>query len=160
MANQLLETVFGSQLGNTMSLQAAFELFDSRNLIAHGELAEQAVSLASGVDQCAKNTPGMDLVNGLQIKYAQTNYDTQSYSGTLKGHISIKNHTETILAVVTETTTKQQYFFVFPYSAYRHLYGNTFTVPFDLYGNPRKSHWSWDYQVADWRALVARAKRG
>lgn len=160
MSNQLLETVFGPKLKSTMTLAEAFELLDSRNLIAHGELAEQAVSIDSGVDQCNKNTPGKDLVNGLQIKYAATNYSTQSYSGLLKAHISIRNHTETILAVVTETETRVQYYFVFPYSAYRHLSGSTFTVPFSLMGTPKRAHWSWDYQVADWAALIARARKG
>jgi len=160
MITQQLATVFKDQLDTRMTLAEAFELFDSRNLIAHGELTEQAVSMASGVDQCAKNTPGIDLVNGLQIKYAQTNYATQAYSGTLKGHISIKNHRETILAVVTETETRKQYYFVFPYSAYRYLNGNTFTVPFSLMGTPRRTNWTWDYEVDGWAEFIARARKG
>jgi len=160
MSNYLLDTVFKGRLDQQMTFAEAFEILDSCNLIAHGELAEQAISQASGVNQCGKNTPGKDLVNGLQIKYAQTNYDTQSYKGTLHGYISIQNHTETILAVVTETKTKVQYFFVFPFHSYSHLSGNTFAVPFDLNGNPRHSHWSWDYQLKDWAALVERAKQG
>jgi len=159
MSNVLLETVFQDQLNHTMTLAQAFELFDSRNLIAHGELAEQAISIASGVDQCSKNTPGMDLVNGLQIKYAATNYATQGHSGTLKGHITKRGHRETILAVVTETETRKQYFFRFPHSSYRDLNGNTFCVPFDVHGSPRKSNWTWDYQVASWQELVAIAKK-
>jgi len=160
MSNYLLDTVFKGQLDKQMTFAEAFDILDSRNLISHGELAEQAISQASGVLQCSKNTPGIDLVNGLQIKYAATNYKTQSYAGRLKAHISIQNHTETILAVVTETKTKVQYFFVFPFHSYRHLSGNTFAVPFDLNGNPKRIHWSWGYQLKDWEALVERAKQG
>jgi hypothetical protein len=158
MNNVLLETVFGSKLKETCTYQEAFDLFNSMDLIAHGELAEKAISKKSGIQQCAKNQPYIDLVSGVQIKYAQTNYETQSYSGSLKAHISIKNHTETILAVVTETVTNKQYFFCFPYSSYMDYRGNTFTIPFDLYGNPRRTNGRWCYEIESWEKLCELAK--
>ena len=147
MKNVLLETLFGNKLKKMMTLKEAFDLLNSMDLIAHGELAERAISKKSGVAQCSKNTPGIDLESGKQIKYAQTNYNTQAYTGTLKAYITIKNHTETILAVVTETVTMKQYFFEFPYESYSDFNGNTFVIPFELDGTPRRhNHW-WDNEI-------------
>jgi hypothetical protein len=158
MNNVLLETIFGSKLKETCTYQEAFDLFNSMDLIAHGELTEKAISKKSGIQQCAKNQPYIDLVSGVQIKYAQTNYETQSYSGSLKAHITIKNHTETILAVVTETVTNKQYFFCFPYSSYKHYNANTFSIPFDLNGHPKISNDRWYYQIGSWESLCELAK--
>ena len=158
MSNVLLKEVFGSKLTRTYTLEEAFELFDSIDIIAHGELAEKAISKKSGVQQCAKNQPYIDLVSGVQIKYAQTNYETQAYSGSLRAYITIKGHTEKILAVVTETVTKKQYFFCFPYSSYKHYNANTFAIPFDVNGNPRRSNDRWYYEVESWDALCELAK--
>ena len=158
MSNVLLETIFGQKLKKQYSLEEAFDLFNSMDLIAHGELAEKAISKKSGVQQCAKNQPGMDLVSGVQIKSAATNYETQAYSGSLRAYITIKSHTETILAVVTETLTRKQYFFCFPYSAYSHYNANTFVVPFGLDGTPRRSNDRWRYEVKSWHELCELAK--
>ena len=158
MSNILLETVFGNELEKTYTLYEAFKIFDKLNLIAHGELAEKAISKKSGVAQCSKNTPGIDLVSGKQIKYAQTNYETQAHCGTLKAWISIEGHDQTILAVVTETVTKKQYFFCFPYSSYNHFNGNTFSIPFEVDGAPRLSNHRWQYEVKSWTALCKLAK--
>lgn len=159
-SNVLIETIFKKNLDKNYTLREAFNLLHSMNLINNGELAEKAISIKSKIAQCSKNTPGIDLVSGVQIKYAQTNYQTQSYTGTLKAHISIKNHTEKILAVVTETLTKKQYFFCFPYSAYMDMRANTFCIPFELDGRPRRhsrTHW-WDYEVDSFEELCEMAK--
>ena len=158
MSNILLETVFGNKLEKTYTLYEAFKIFDKLDLIAHGELAEKAISKKSGVAQCSKNTPGIDLVSGKQVKYAQTNYETQAYKGTLHGFISNRDHTETILAVVTETVTKKQYFFCFPYSSYSHYKANTFGIPFEVDGTPRRANHRWQYEVKSWTALCKLAK--
>jgi hypothetical protein len=158
MSNVLLETVFGDKLKQQYTLLEAYKLFSEFGLIAHGELAEKAISKQSGVQQCAKNEPGMDLVSGVQIKSAETNYKTQAHSGTLKAHISIKGHTEKILAVVTETETKKQYFFCFPYSSYSHYNGNTFCIPFELSGKPRRKNERWNYEIESWEELCKLAK--
>ena len=158
MSNVLLKEVFGSKLTRTYTLEEAFELFDSIDIIAHGELAEKAISKKSGVEQCSKNQPKIDLVSGVQIKYAQTNYETQASNGSLRAYITIKGHTEKILAVVTETVTKKQYFFCFPYSSYKHYNANTFSIPFDVNGHPKISNDRWYYQVESWEALCELAK--
>ena len=158
MSNILLKTLFGNKLKKIYTLAEAFEIFNEMDLISHGELAEKAISKKSGIAQCRKNTPGIDLESGKQIKYAQTNYETQAYCGTLKGYITIKNHDQTILAVVTETLTKKQYFFHFPYSSYSHYSANTFCIPFEIDGTPRRSNDRWKYAVDSWEDLCKLAK--
>jgi len=158
MNNVLLETLLGERINEVVTLGEAFEIYHSMDLIATWELAERAISKKADVAQCPKNTPGIDLVSGVQIKYAQTNRVTQSKKGSLYGYISVRDHTETILAVVTETVTGKQYFFRFPHSSYRHVNGNTFAVPFDIDGNPRrKSDW-WYYEVDSFDKLCEMAK--
>ena len=78
MSNILLETVFGNKLKTMYTLEEAFDIFSNQNLIDVGELAEKAISKKSGVAQCDKNTPGIDLVSGKQIKHGQTNPDGNS----------------------------------------------------------------------------------
>lgn len=156
MSNVLVETVFGNDLKTNMSLQDAIDRLTKANLIDIGELAELATSKKSGVGQCDKNTPNIDLVSGKQIKHAQTNPDHVD-RGVLKAHISIKGITAPILAVVTERVSKRQYFFHFPYSSFKHLYGNTFTITFDTYGRRGNGQW-WYYEVDSFEKLCDLAK--
>ena len=157
MKDVLLETVFGADLKKTYKLEDAIKLLKEYDLINIGELAELAISTKSGVDQCPKNTPDIDLVSGKQIKHAQTNPDNTT-SGVLKANISKKGITVPILAVVTERLTNRQYFFYFPYKSYSYLNGNTFMVPFDLYGNPKRQNMWWDYEVESFEKLCTLAK--
>ncbi len=140
-----------------MTLKDAIELLTKDNLIDIGELAEKAISLKSGIKQCDKNTPNIDLVSGKQIKHAQTNPDHVTTKSVLKAHISIRGITAPILAVVTERVTKKQYFFHFPYSSFRYLNGNTFTLTFDAKGRPGNGQW-WDYEVDSFEELCDYAK--
>lgn len=157
MSNILIETVFGKDLKKKMPLEDAIQLIISKNLFDIGELAEQAISKKSGIDQCDKNTPGIDLVSGKQIKHAQTNPDhVNSYN--LKAHITVRGITAPILAVVTERVTKQQYFFYVPYKAHKHLNGNTFCIPFETDGTPRRSNSWWKYEVDSFDKLCELAK--
>ena len=156
MSNILVETVFGDDLMKKMTLKDAIDVITKANLLDIGELAERAISIKSGIDQCDKNTPNIDLVSGKQIKHAQTNPDHRS-RGILKAHISIRGITAPILAVVTERVTKRQYFFHFPYSSFRYLNGNTFTITFDSYGRRGNGQW-WDYEVDNFEKLCEYAK--
>ena len=97
MSNILLETVFGSQLKNKYTLEEAFEIFSEQNLIEIGELAEKAISKKSGVAQCDKNTPEIDLVSGKQIKHAQTNPNGNNRT-CLNAWFAIKNTCAPILS--------------------------------------------------------------
>ena len=157
--NVLFDTLFDQHQHRTYTIKEAFDIFHAHSIIAHGELAEQAISKATGIEQCPKNTPGIDLVNGLQIKHALTNYETQAYQGRLKGHISKRNHTETIMAVVTETVTDCQYYFEFPYESYRHHKGNSFAIPFDLDGTPRRDNPWWRYEIPSWELFQQRIEQ-
>ena len=128
MKNDLTETVFGKDLDRTFTLAEALDLLSSHNLIDVGELAERAISKKSGVAQCGKNTPGIDLVNGMQIKHAQTNPGNKTYEKRLVAWCSIKNTDAPILLVVTERLTKKQYFFYVPYDAYKYVNANTLSL--------------------------------
>jgi hypothetical protein len=151
----LFSAVFGDALSNRVTLSRAIEILDERNLINIGELAEQAISIKSNIALCSKNTPEIDLVSGKQIKHGRTNPCTQ-HTG-LKAFCSIKNHTSTILFVATETHTKKEYYFVFPYSSYKKYYGNTISVPFDWCGVPSRSNKWWSYEVESFEKLCESA---
>jgi hypothetical protein len=157
MSNILLETVFGSQLKNKYTLEEAFEIFSEQNLIEIGELAEKAISKKSGVAQCDKNTPEIDLVSGKQIKHAQTNPNGNNRT-CLNAWFGIKNTCAPILLVVTERLTKQQYFFYIPYKAYSHVNANAISIPFELDGTPRRSNHWWHHEISSWEELCKLAK--
>lgn len=131
MSNILVETVFKNDLMKKMTLKDAIDLLMKDNMIDIGELAERAISIKSGIDQCDKNTPNIDLVSGKQIKHAQTNPDHVGKVSSLKAHISIRGITAPILAVVTERVTKNQYFFYFPYKSFCMYNANTFSICFN-----------------------------
>jgi hypothetical protein len=152
MNDILFKTLFGPKLKENYTLEQAIFLLQEKNLIAIGELAEQAISVKSGVDQCDKNCPEIDLVSGKQIKHAQTNPENNKNS-CLKAWVSIKGTTAPILAVVTERYTGKQYFFYFPYFSYKKHNGNAFSIPFDLSGRPNKNNKWWDYEVENFEKL-------
>lgn len=153
----LTETVFGDQLKETMTLQEAIDVLQSKNLINIGELGELAISASSGISQCSKNTPNIDLVNGVQIKTSQTNPDNPD-KDKLRAWFTVKNCTAPIALTVTERKTNRQYFFYIPYSAYKHINGNAIGIPFTLSGQPfLKNDW-WYYDVGSYSNLIAKVK--
>ena len=154
----MYNTIFGKELDCTVTLSQAITMLEARNLINVGEVAEQAISIGSGIALCSKNTPEIDLVSGKQIKRGLTNPDTQWHSGSLKAFCSIKGHTSTILFVATERSTNKDYYFVFPYSAYRYQNGNTISIPFNLSGTPRRSNKWWYYEVGSFEKICEAAK--
>lgn len=156
--SQLYSTIFGSDLDKSFKLSEAIKILEARNLINVGEVAEQAISIGSGVELCSKNTPEIDLVSGKQIKRGLTNPDTQWHKGTLQAFCSIRNHTSTILFVATERLTNKEYYFVFPYDAYKWQNGNTISIPFWLSGSPKRSNKWWAYEVKSFAELCELAK--
>jgi hypothetical protein len=70
MRDVLAEAYFGVDVDNKMTLMEAIVLLRKHDLINHGELAERAISVQSGVQMCEKNTPNIDLVTGKQVKSA------------------------------------------------------------------------------------------
>ena len=154
----MYKTIFGKELDHTCTLEQAITILEARNLINVGEVAEQAISIGSGIALCSKNTPEIDLVSGKQIKRGLTNPDTQWHSGSLKAFCSIKGHTSTILFVATERYTNKDYYFVFPHSAYKYQNGNTISIPFNLNGNPRRTNKWWYYEVESFKKLCEAAK--
>ena len=154
----MYKTIFGDALGSTVTLDQAIRILEGKGLINVGEVAEQAISIGSGIPLCSKNTPEIDLISGKQIKRGMTNPDTQFYKGALHAFCSIKGHTSTILFVATERSTKKDYYFVFPYSAYRWQNGNTISIPFTLGGFPKRSNKWWNYEVESFEKLCEAAK--
>lgn len=155
MSNVLTQTLFGSELLTKMSLENAISLLLSKNLINVGELAEQAISKKSGVAMCSKNTSNIDLVSGVQVKYATVTKPASSERYI--AYISIKT-TAPILCVITNPVLdNEQYFLYIPYRAFRHLSGNCINISFGKDGQPRPSQW-WHYEVDSFEELCELAK--
>lgn len=156
MINDLTKTIFGNNLYKSYTLADVLAELNKMNLINSGELAEQAISKKSGVKQCARNTPEIDLESGIQIKHAQTSF-VKNKPNLQKAYITIKGTRAPILAVITEQVTGKQYFLNIPYKARNHLSGNTISLCFDQYGNPGNSQW-WAYEVSSFKDLCELAK--
>lgn len=154
MNNALTQTIFGNELHTLMSLQNAIALLISKNLINVGELAEQAISKKSGVAMCSKNTANIDLVSGVQIKYATVKKSASSEY--YRAYISI-NTTAPILCVINNPVKNEQYFLHIPYSAFGHLSGNCISILFGKDGESGASQW-WHYQVDSFEELCELAK--
>jgi len=154
MSNVLTQTLFGSQLYIPTTLENAINLLLSKNLINVGELAEQAISKESGVAMCSKNTANIDLVSGVQIKYATVKMSAST--DYYRAYISI-NTTAPILCVITNPVIKQQYFLHIPYKAFKHLSGNCINISFGKDGKPGSSIW-WHYEVDSFKELCELAK--
>ena len=156
--SHMYTAIFGAELDKHFTLRDAIKILEARDLINVGEVAEKAISIGSGIAQCSKNTPGIDLVSGKQIKRGLTNPETQWGKGSLHAFCSIKGQTSTILFVATERLTKKDYYFVFPYDAYKWQNGNTISIPFWLSGNPKRSNKWWAYEVNSFEELCELAK--
>ena len=154
MSNVLTQTLFGNELSTMMSLDCAFKLLLSKNLINVGELAEQAISKKSGVAMCGKNTANIDLVSGVQIKYSTVKMPASS--DRYLAYISI-NTTAPILCVITNPVHNTQYFLHIPYRAFKHLSGNCISISFGTDGHPVSSQW-WHYEVDSFDELCELAK--
>jgi hypothetical protein len=132
MKNDLTKAVFGNTLFKTATLSEHLQMLNDMNLLNIGELAEIAISKTSKVDRCAINQEGYDLINGLEIKHAQT-HERSAKGNTMSAWISIKNKTGDILAVVSESKTKKQYFFNLPYNYYKSFNANaTYSIHHNL----------------------------
>ena len=154
MNNALTQTIFGNELHAHMSLLDAISLLGSKNLINVGELAEQAISKKSGVAMCSKNTANIDLVSGVQIKYATVKMSASS--DYYRAYISI-NTTAPILCVINNPVINEQYFLHIPYRAFRHLSGNCISISFGTDGQPGSSIW-WQYEIDSFEELCELAK--
>jgi hypothetical protein len=154
MRDILAEAYFGVDVNKKMTLMEAIVLLRRHDLINHGELAERAISVASGVDMCDKNTPNIDLVTGKQIKSAQVKKAISS--DHYKAHINI-NTTAPMLCVVTNIIEGKQYFLHIPASAHKHLNSNAISIPFGKDGLGGESQW-WKYQVDSFEDLCNLAK--
>jgi len=154
MNNALTQTLFGDELLTIMSLENAINLLLSKNLINVGELAEQAISKKSGVAMCDRNTANIDLVSGVQIKYATVKKPASSEY--YRAYITI-NTTAPILCVITNPVLNEQYFLHIPYNAFKHLSGNCISILFGKNGESGSSQW-WHYQVDSFEELCELAK--
>jgi hypothetical protein len=154
MRDVLAEAYFGDDVDNKMTLMEAIILLRRHELINHGELAERAISVQSGVQKCDKNTPNIDLVTGKQIKSANV---TRSVSSDYyKAHLTT-NTTAPILCVITNLIEGKQYFLHIPPKAHKHLNSNAISIPFGKDGRGGTSQW-WNYQVDSFEELCELAK--
>jgi len=154
MKNALTQTLFGNKLLSTMTLEDAFNLLLSKNLINVGELAEQAISKKSGVAMCGRNTANIDLVSGVQVKYSTVKKPASS--DRYLAYISI-NTTAPILCVINNFVINRQYYLYIPYRAFGHLSGNCINISFGTDGYPGLSQW-WNYEVDTFEELCELAK--
>ena len=152
MINDLTKAVFGDNLEKSFKLADILEDLDNWNLLNHGEMAELAISFKSGVKKCDKMTENIDLVSGKQIKHAKTYYRKGVWIATVS-----RNTTAPMLVVITEQNTKKQYYLNIPYSAHKHLSGNTIGVSFGPNGTSKNSQWMY-YEVKDFATLCEQAK--
>ncbi len=160
MKNILTKTVFGDTLNKTMTLNESLTLLKSSNLLNEGELAEQAVSIKSKITRCKRNKKGYDLVNGAEIKFSNTNIQS---NGNLVAYVTKKHNNGTIFSIINETLTKKQYFFVFPEEIYTKVKGSTFSPSFHRNGLPRRDtigaiNW-WEYEVKSFAVLCRLARK-
>jgi hypothetical protein len=153
MDNPLTRTLFGDNLDKQFDFKFVLQCLDELNLINNGELAELAISEKSGVEKCKKMTENIDLVSGVQIKYAKVH---PRPSGQRIATVS-RRTTAPILLVVDDTKNKKQYYFNIPYYAHRHLSGNTIGIGFDSRGRPGDSQW-FNYRVQTFDELCELAK--
>jgi hypothetical protein len=152
MKDVLLNTIFNDIMDKRMTVRKVLKLIQSKKLFDTGKLAEQGISIKSGVGLCETNTQNIDLVSGKQIKHGTTNPTNDGYRKASIG----TDTTADILAVITETLTGDQYFLYIPYSAHKKLKGSI-AIRFELDGTPCKSKW-WKYQVESFEKLCKLAK--
>jgi hypothetical protein len=157
MKNDLTKTVFGNQLNKLLPFHESLRILDEMGLLNIGELAEKAISKKSGVAQCKKLTENIDLVSGVQIKHAKTHLrGSQEYRYWMA--TITRNTTAPILAVITEQCTRKQYFLYIPYSAHKHLQGNTINISFGSDGTKTNCHWLSRHRVSSFKELCALAR--
>jgi hypothetical protein len=153
MNNELTQAVFGNKLDKKYTLSAVLTALNKMDLLNIGELAELAISKKSGIKKCSKMTENIDLESGYQIKHARTHMRPNGYwIATVS-----RNTTAPILLVISETKTKKQYFFHIPYTAHRHLSGNTIGISFGAHGWPSSGQW-WAYEVESFEKLCELAR--
>ena len=154
MNHKLFEHAFADDdHTKSYSIKEALDFFWGRNLVNKGELAEQAISKTAKIDQNLPNTKGSDLTDGSEIKYSEVFYDKRSTYATIGG---IKNKTGTIRAWVYEPRSKQNYYFLIPYSTYCEYFADgkktTMKIWFSRDGSPRNPENNsyknlWDHMV-------------
>jgi len=115
------------------TLEEHIEMLWARNLIATGELAEQAAANLGNLTQNPTNQQGSDYTDGTEHKYSEVHYDLSSAYATLA---SIKNKTGTIRLRVFEPKTEKEYFFLVPHDVYSQY--SSLKAYFTQDGTPRK----------------------
>jgi hypothetical protein len=139
MINDLTVSVFGHKWLNTqMTAAEVLSHLNKLNLLHLGNLGEQALE-KKGAKLCSVNAPGIDTVNGVQIKTAQTHLrQLDRDPGTLKAFIAVKNADGPIAAQVLEALTGKTYYFWIPEEVHSYVQANTLSIPFEPSGMPRK----------------------
>jgi hypothetical protein len=141
--NFMIENLLGNRADKKVTFAQAFKTLLDMDLINIGEVGEQTISNASGVERCPRNTAKIDLVSGVQIKTAQTHPDKEK----LQAYFAPGNTNAPILLMVIERLTGKEYFFFFQYKDYKNTIGSSVCLPFYLDGTPRRSNSWWDYEI-------------
>jgi hypothetical protein len=160
MVNELTLAVFGRRnLNKMMPLKEVLQMLQDQDLINVGELAEKAVSKKTGVEQTARCQEGCDLVNGWEIKHAQTHLNSRG--SQRKAYIAgMHNKTELLRVIVTERLTGKLYYFKVPFRAYAEYRTSSLNWCFDNKGNPQRTPLRatyrpnyWDFEVESFDEL-------
>jgi hypothetical protein len=160
MINDLTVSVFGRKwLKSTMTASEVLSHLSKLNLLHLGNLGEQALQ-HKGAKLCTVNEPGIDTINGVQIKTAQTHLrQLLKDPRTLKAFISVANATGPIAAQVLEELTGKTYYFWIPEKVHKSVQANTFSIPFESNGAPRtvpkritgvNPNW-WDHRIKTYK---------
>ena len=139
----MIEHLLGSQAEKKVTLADAFKTLLDMDLINIGEVGEQTISNASGIERCPRNTAKIDLVSGVQIKTAQT-YPDRSL---LHAYFAPGNTKAPILLMVLERLTGKEYFFFFKYRDYKNRFWSSICLPFESDGAPKRSNYWWDHEI-------------
>lgn len=157
MVNDLTEAAFGrdflqKQMTGADFLSWCFE----KNFLHLGNIGEASVANRAKVKLMSPCTPGVDTVNGIQIKTAQTHPRTLNKDPkTLKAWVGVEGSSGPIAAQVIEAVTNQTYYFWIPEYAYFNINAQSISIPFEPNGIPRKIpkralknyNW-WDFEMS------------
>lgn len=159
MNQQLINMLYTpAQRTQAMTFNQCLELLWSQNLLATGELAEQAlVKKSRGViKQNTRNRKASDFTDNSEHKYSTVQYNSR-YCGRAQ-ITGLKNKTGLLRVMVYEPRTGKNYFFRVPHSVYSRV--TSPKIYFDLEGQPRDpvrkdanfNMWQYKCTVAEWAA--------
>jgi hypothetical protein len=127
-------------------------------LYGSGKLLEAAISKRKGLER--HDTKGMDFIDGSDAKASSVRWTSNgtTYAAPIK---DIANKRGLLRCMVYERLQDKFYYFLIPYSAYRHIpVTSNIEIGFNLDGSPKKAptqntivNW-WDFNVPDFEGIL------